>query len=160
MLCYGHVVHFDIVLSPSMQATEAQLFLERHPKYEEIDNISHRLQWCRHHKGLTQNDVATTIGISRNTYIKLETDQTQHFQKNIVDKLSTLFDIPFSDLLDDYSAFLYHGQGRAIDALREIHGLSPTQLAQLWGVDMRLLTAWELDERKMLKKTWMKYFKG
>ena len=53
-------------------------------------------------------------GISRNTYINLETSNLNSFNKATADKLATIFEIPVCDLLDGYNRFLFDGQARQI----------------------------------------------
>ena len=47
-------IHSFRLLAPR-KLVEAQLFHQRHQRYEEIQTVSERLRWCRHYMGLMQN---------------------------------------------------------------------------------------------------------
>ena len=122
---------------------EAQLFNKQYHSYEDIDNIPDRLRFCRHKLGLMQKEVARIAGISRSTYINLETGKFNGFDKNVADKLSKLFNIPVYDILDDYNRFLSCGQGKLIREYRESLNLGKRPFARLIGVDANMLRLWE-----------------
>ena len=99
-------------------------------------------------------------GISRNTYINLETGNLNSFDKTTADKLATIFDIPVYDLLDGYNRFLSHGQAQQIKAYRESFGLGAKPFAKQMGIPIRCLQAWENGQKVVSLKSWEKYFKG
>ena len=139
---------------------EAQLFNKQYHSYEDIDNIPDRLRFCRHKLGLMQKEVARIAGISRSTYINLETGKFNGFDKNVADKLSKLFNIPVYDILDDYNRFLSCGQGKLIREYRESLNLGKRPFARLIGVDANMLRLWENEQKQVSHKSWEKYFKN
>jgi transcriptional regulator with XRE-family HTH domain len=138
---------------------EAQLFNQRYQSYAEIKSIPDRLRWCRHHLGLTQEEVARRVGISRASYIDLEQNAVDHYKKETVDKLAALFGIPSTDLLDEYNLFLYQGQGARIHAYRTSLGLDQRGLARELHIDPSMLQTWEAEKKQMTKASWTRYFK-
>ena len=138
---------------------EVQLFNKQYHCYEDIDNIPDRLRFCRHRLGLMQKEVAKIAGVSRNTYINLETGVLNGFDKTVADKLATLFEIPVYDLLDGYNRFLCHGQARQIQSYRASFGLGQKPFARQMGIPIRCLQDWESGRKVVSLKSWEKYFK-
>ncbi len=98
-------------------------------------------------------------GISRNTYINLETGNLNAFNKATADKLATIFDIPVYDLLDGYNRFLCDGQARQIQEYRKSYGLGQKPFARQMGIPIRCLQDWESGRKVVSLKSWEKYFK-
>ena len=138
---------------------EAQLFNKQYHCYEDIDNIPDRLRFCRHRLGLMQKEVAKIAGVSRSTYINLETGVLNGFDKTVADKLATLFEIPVYDLLDGYNRFLCHGQAQQIQDYRQSYGLGQKPFARQMGIPIRCLQDWESGRKVVSLKSWEKYFK-
>ena len=152
-------IHSFRFISPR-KLLEAQLFNKQYRNYEEIKNVHERLRRLRHHKGLLQKEVAKFLGISRKKYTSLENGWIQHVEKDIVDKLSDLYQIPVKDLLDDYSYFLYCGQGKLLREYREKKNLERSELAEKVGVRTHYITMWEEEEIKISQKVWERCFKN
>lgn len=152
-------VHSFRLMTPR-KLLEAQIFNRQYHSYEDIDNIPDRLRFCRHRLGLMQKEVAEVAGISRSTYINLETGNHNSFDKTVADKLAALFDIPVCDLLDDYNRFMALGQGKLIREYRESMKLGKKPFARLLGVSTNLIRAWEGETKQISLKSWEKYFKG
>ena len=138
---------------------EAQLFNRQYHSYEDIDNIPDRLRFCRHKLGLMQKEVAQIVGIARSTYVNLETDNHNGFDKTTADKLSKLYNIPVYDLLDDYNRFIAVGQGKLIRKHRESLNLGKRPFARTLGVDANMIRLWESERKQISLKSWEKYFK-
>lgn len=109
---------------------EAKTFNLQYHNYSEIQKVSDRLRWCRHHMGLMQKEVAELVGITRANYTDLETAAVDYYPKEVVDKLADLFHVPPTDFLDEYNHFLYLGQGNAIRGYRLQLGLTQSGLAK------------------------------
>lgn len=152
-------IHTFRLIAPR-KLLEAQLFNKQYHSYEDIDNIPDRLRFCRHRLGLMQKEVARMAGITRNTYINLETGNLNSFNKTTADKLATLFEIPVCDLLDGYNRFLWDGQARQIQEYRQSFGLGQKPFARQMGIPIRSLQAWESGRKVVSLKSWEKYFKG
>lgn len=116
------------------QYLSSQKFFRENQAYESITNVADRLRWCRNSLGLMQKDVAARIGVSRNVYVAMETGNTQYCSAAVADKLAELYQIPVSDLLDDYNLFLYRGPAEQIKKHRSKLGLSPKEYAKYLGV--------------------------
>lgn len=114
-----YIHSFRVIVPRSFE--DKKSFNTKYRFYEDIDNVSARLKWCRMHMGLEQKDAAVRVGISVGQYSDMEIGKKDHIPKDTADKLSLLFRIPVTDLLNDYALFLYNGQGRTICEYR--HGL-------------------------------------
>ena len=152
-------IHTFRLIAPR-KIMEAQSFNKQYRSYSEIENIQDRLRWCRHNMGLMQKEVAERIGTSRWYYKALESGAVDYYSKDIVDKLTILFDIPIEDLLDSYNLFLYKGQGRLIREYRESVGLNNNQFARMLNIDPVMLRNWENDKKRMTVNSWEKHFKS
>jgi DNA-binding XRE family transcriptional regulator len=110
--------------------------------------------------GLMQEEAAQRVGISRRQYFDLETGAVEHYEKEMVDKLAALFGVPPTDFLDEYNLFLYKGQGEQVREYRVRCGLEQGPMARALHVDVRMLQAWETEQKQMTRASWEKYFKG
>jgi transcriptional regulator with XRE-family HTH domain len=131
-----------------------QLLIARHlveaEKFNCIDplalvNTSDKLRFYRHKKALFQRDVADYAGIDRSTYIRYEND-IDYYQPHKLAKIAELLDVGISDLVDDYNAFLYQGQGQQIRNLRETMKLTQKEFGKHFGVHAGTVKRWESDK--------------
>lgn len=74
-------------------------------------------------------------------------------------KLAELYNIPVTDLLDDFNLFLYNDQGKQIRAKRMQLGLSRKEYAKILGVHPGSPKKWEINTVRIFKSTWKKHFK-
>lgn len=138
--------------------TETERMIQTDP--EALETTADKLRYYRHVHGLEQQEVAVYIGLYRGTYAGYETPGTRDYYP--VDKLTTLaelFNVPLEYLLDDYNRFLYKGQGRQVQALRERMGLSRREFADRLDVWPSTVRDWETDSVRMTKQTWEKLFR-
>lgn len=135
---------------------DAQLFNQKYHSYAEIDNVPDRLRWCRHKLGMMQKDSAEAAGVSRSYYIHLENGECEKYPLPVMDKLSELYQVPVTDLLDAYNRFLYDGQGQQIRTFRLGCGMTVSQFADRLGVYASTVRKWESDRAVILKRTWEK----
>lgn len=99
---------------------DAEKFNIRYAYPSQIDNTTDELRWYRHNKGLLQKDVADYTGIYCKTYCRYETGGVDYYPIEVMQKIAGLFSVPVTELLDDYSLFLYYGQGQQIRAMRQL----------------------------------------
>ena len=138
---------------------EAQRVTRQYHSYMEIGNVPDRLRWCRLHLGLLQREVAERVGITTPFYIDLETGACEHTPDAVMERLAALYGVPVTDLLDGYNRFLYAGQARQIQALRQRTGLSRAAFARQTGISESSLRAWETETKTISKKCWDRYFR-
>lgn len=139
--------------------TETERMLQTDP--EALETTADKLRYYRHVRGLEQQEVAVYIGLYRGTYAGYETPGARDYYP--VDKLTALaelFNVPLEYLLDDYNRFLYKGQGRQVQALRERMGLSRRELADRLDIWPSTVRDWETESVRMTKQTWKKLFKS
>lgn len=146
-------IHSFRLIAPR-KLLDAQLFNQRYHSYAEISSVPDRLRWCRHRLGLMQAEVAQKIGVSRSLYVHMESGVCEKCPLDIMDKLAALYQVPVTDLLDEYNLFLYRGQGQQVKALRESRSMSVSQFAECLGVYATTVRKWEADQARMCKRTW------
>lgn len=152
-----YIIKFRLIAPRKL--LEARKFNMQYKNYKDIENIPERLRWCRHQNGFLQKEVADKIGISRKAYTSMENGKIIHYERQIVDKLSELYQIPVKDLLDEYSYFLYCGQGKVLREYREKHGLDVQEMADKVGVKPHHIRLWEDEEIEISKKVWERRFR-
>lgn len=139
---------------------EAQSFNKHYHRYEEIDNIPDRLRWCRHSQGLLQNEVADYLEMHRCTYSNIEGGYSQNYTYEMAKKLSDLYGLPERDFMDEFSQFLYDGQGQRIRAYRAKLGMGRKPFCRYTGIPLTNIRIWESEQKVISRKSWEKYFKG
>ena len=108
---------------------------------------------------MLQREVADYIGVDRSTYIHYETVGRDYYPIENMEKLAALFGVPVTELLDEFNSFLYHNQGKQIQARREALGMTVIQYAKHLGVQPDKLRKWESNQVQISKTTWEKHFK-
>lgn len=134
--------------------TEAEKFNLRYPDPSKIPTVADRLRYYRYKKALLQRDVARHIGIDRGTYAQYE--ETDHFIPidNLI-KIAGLFGIdPQELILDDYSRFLFEGQGKQIRAIRKGMGMTQNEFGRLMGVHGGTVKKWEAERVQIQQATY------
>lgn len=77
-------------------------------------------------------------------------------------KLAQLYDAPLEEFMDEYSLFIYNGQGgqgKQVVAARKRLEMTQKEVEDKLGVNLSALKNWEQDRVVMHKATWEKYFK-
>lgn len=146
-------IHSFRLVAPH-KLVEAEKFNIRYTEPSQIDNTPDRLRWYRYQKGLLQADVAAYAGIDRVTYSRYEEGIHEYYPIEIMTKAAELFEIPVTELLDEYNLFLYYGQGKQIRLMREIRGMSINEYARQLGIYGSNLRRWESGEVRITKRSW------
>ena len=145
-------------LNAPRKQLEAQLFQNRWGSYEAIDNIPDRLRWLRHSRGLMQKEVAEIAGVSRSVYIDLETGAAKQMPVQAADKLAQFYDVPVTELLDDYSRFLLNDPPAQLRQRRMESGMTRGAFAQQLGTSLSNLERWETGKCTISYKCWERFF--
>ena len=103
--------------------------------------------------------MADYVGIDRSTYIHYEND-SDYYQPDKLVKIAELLEVDISNLLDDYNAFLYQGQGLQIRNLRKAMKLTQREFGKRSGAYAGTVKRWERDMIHIFKNTWIKLFKN
>ena len=156
---YAPLCVISFRVSSPHRLQDAQQLLRKYRSYDEITFVPDRLRWQRHRLGMMQKEVAHRVGITRAVYFGMEDGTVDCWQIETVDKLSKLFSIPLTDLLDEYNRFLYEGQGKSIETLRKESGLGKKAFARSLGISHNLLREWEQEAKCVSKNSWERYFK-
>lgn len=147
---------FPLLLPHHLQ--EAEKFNIRFPTPDSITKTSDKLRWHRYKKGLLQREVADHLGIDRTTYIHYEENERDYYPIQHMEKLADLYDVPVTELLDEYNMFLYGNQGQKIRTQRISLGMTREQYAKALGVPVGTLKKWEGNRVRIAKDTWKKFF--
>lgn len=126
-----------------------------------LTTTADKLRYCRHVRGLEQQEVAACVTLHRGTYAGYETSGARDYYP--LDKLSSLaelFEVPLEYLLDNYNRFLCEGQGRQVRELRERMGLSRREFADRLAVWPTTVRDWETEAVRMTRQTWEKLFRS
>ena len=129
-----------------------------HQPYCAIESVSDRIRWLRMQKGLTQKEAAERIGVGRPTYGDYETGVIDRFDPVVIRKIAELYEVPVTDLLDSYNAFLMNGQGEQLRQWRTSLGKNPKEMAEYLGVAVSNIVTWEREEKIMTKKLYERCF--
>ena len=69
-------------------------------------------------------------------------------------KIAALFEVPVTELLDEYNLFLYYGQGEQIRNMRRLRNMSVNEYALRLGICGSVLGKWENDKVRITKRSW------
>ena len=152
--CFAPLCLHTFRLLAPRRLLEAQLFNQKYRRYEDIISVPDRLRWCRHSKGLTQEEVANAVGIYKQSYAKLELEHKETPSLDKMERLAAFFEIPITDLLDDYNLFLYRGQAQQIRSHRERLGMTVPQFAQHHNIHPSYIYKWENGTTVISRKMW------
>lgn len=133
---------------------EAEKFSMRYSDPSQIDNTPDKLRWYRYSCGLLQRDVAEYAGMDRSTYSSYEEIGRDYYPIENMLKISELFSVPVTELLDDYNLFIYHNQGEQIKKMRENRNMTQREFARRLGVPYGTLQQWEQNRVQMFKSAW------
>ena len=78
----------------------------------------------------------------------------------MAERLARVYDVPVTDLLDEFNNFLYDGQANRIRTYRESLKLGKKPFARKMGIPIRSLQEWESERKVISLKCWERYFKG
>ncbi len=138
---------------------EAGKFNIRYRDPSLIESTADKLRWYRHQKGMLQREVAAYVGIDRSTYIHYEDGVKELYPAETMRKLAELYDVPVEALLDDYNMFMFNGQGKQVQELRQSMGMSVVQFAEELKVYPSSIRRWEDDSQLMFRSTWERLIK-
>ena len=133
---------------------EAEKFNIRYSDPSQIDNTPDKLRWYRYRCGLRQRDVADYAGMDRSTYSGYEEFVRDYYPIDKMLKISELFSVPVTELLDEYNLFLYKNQGEQIKKMREARNMTQREFARRLGVSYGALQQWEQNRVQMFKSAW------
>lgn len=134
--------------------TEAEKFNIRYPDPSKIPTVADKLRYYRYRKALRQRDVAEYVGIDRGTYATYE-ESADFIPLDNLMKIAELLELDPRDLLiDDYSRFLYEGQGQQIRTIRKELGLTQNEFGRRMGVHGGTVKKWEANRVQIQRETY------
>lgn len=120
-----------------------------------LKSISDKLRFYRHNAGLSQEDVANYLEISRVTYCSYE-NGVSNYSFKILLRLAERYNIDVDVLLDDYHKFIYNEQGQHIKAIRKELNLKQYELANILNISDNILKRCERDKARLSRKNYDK----
>ncbi len=159
----GKIIYlpFYILTFPLCQfykTVEANDYIINNPDPKKLKTTAEKLRWFRYKNRILQIEVAQAIGIDRSTYINYEKLEHRAYPHENLKLIAKLYNIDLIDLLDEYNMFLYNGQGKQIQALRQSMNLDIYEFANLFGVKSTTVENWENESVTISKKTWRKLY--
>ena len=157
----GHTIYAPLYVHrfkfiPNRHLSKYQILMYDISSSDKFQSMAYKLRWHRMNNGLFQSDVADKIGVSKCTYMRYETGEIETYPLDMLSKISDLFKIEITDLLDDYHLFLYQGQAQQIKKLRKTLNLTQLEFAKCIDVPLGTLKKWEKNSVFMRKKTFIK----
>ena len=149
----------EVRLIAPRKLLDAQLFCKKYRNYRDITFIPDKLRWCRYSRGMTQEEVAHQVDLSKQSYARLETSWNETPSIDTLKKVSYFYELPLEDLLDDYATFRYLGQAQQAKAHRAQLGLSVSEFATLHNVSQSNIYAWEKGIKVISRRMWARCYK-
>lgn len=119
---------------------------------------SQKIRYFRHKNFMYAKDVAKYLGITRKNYCHYEGNTYDYCPLSTLEKLSQLYQIPITELLDDYHLFLYNNPGKFIRQYRKSLNLTQKQFAEKLHVNVCTVRCWESEYHRILRPTYEKLF--
>lgn len=94
------------------------------------------------------------LEIDRATYSEYEENIRDFYPVKHLEKLSRLYNIQVTDLMDDYNRFLYDGQSKRLKEIRKQQQLTQSGLAKLLNMKVTTIKNWERGSVRMYKSSW------
>ena len=129
-----------------------------HQPYSSLQSVSDRIRWLRLQRRITQKEAAEMVGIGRANYVDYETGTIERFDPAVIKRIAELYEVPVTDLLDHYNAFLMSGQGEQVRQWRTSLGKNYKEMGEYLGVATSNVISWEREEKIMTKKLYERCF--
>lgn len=129
-----------------------------HQPYSSLQSVPDRIRWLRLQRQITQKEAAEMVGIGRANYVDYETGTIERFDPAVIKRIAELYEVPITDLLDHYNAFLMRGQGEQIRQWRTSLGKNYKEMGEYLGVATSNVISWEREEKIMTKKPYERCF--
>lgn len=106
----------------------------------EIDGPGARIRSARKARGMTQDDLAAAVGVSRSAVAQWETDRAGQVRGNLA-RVAAVLDIPVAHLVDSAAAPAIPADGTELALLRLYRECSPEDRHWLLHTARRLARA-------------------
>jgi len=129
-----------------------------HQPYSSLQSVPDRIRWLRLQRRITQKEAAEMVGIGRANYVDYETGTIERFDPAVIKRIAELYEVPVTDLLDHYNAFLMSGQGEQVRRWRTSLGKNYKEMGEYLGVATSNVISWEREEKIITKKLYERCF--
>lgn len=134
----------------------AERFLKMYPNPEELTRTADKIRYYRHKKGVLITDLASYASLDRKTMSHYECKNRKHYSISSLERIAEYLEIPVTALLDDYTRFIYQGQGKQLKEYRKSHSLRQIDLARQLQVSKTSIQRWESEKKRISKDTFDK----
>ena len=108
-------------------------------------------------KHLAIKQVASEVGISVDTLMRIEKNEYTMHKPDKLNKLCEILDIPAERICSPYQLFLMNNQGEQILKFRNNNHLSQSALADMLGISHQRIGTWEKNKNRMPYEVWIKF---
>ena len=129
--------------------------------FNEIDNTTFggAIKKQRIARHMTIKTLAKAIGVSKETYMRMEQNKYEPHNADKLKALCNLLDLNAQKICSPYQLFLLNNPGEQILEFRKSRNLSQRELANLLGVDRQAVSRYENNINPMPPELWKEYIK-
>ena len=107
-------------------------------------------------KHMTIKDLAKTIGVSKETYMRMEQNKYDLHNADKLNALCDILDLNAQKICSPYQLFLLNNPGEQILEYRKSHNLSQRELTNMLGIDRQAISRYENNINTMPLELWIK----
>lgn len=136
----------------------AERFLRMNPNPEELKRTADKIRYYRYKKGVLIADLASYASLDRKTMSHYECPERKNYSISSLKCIAEYLEVPVTALLDDYTRFIYQGQGRQLKEYRKSHSIRQIDLARQLHVSKTSIQKWESEKKRISKDTFDKLY--
>ena len=129
--------------------------------FNEIDDTTFGgiIKKQRIEKHMTIKALAKAIGVSKETYIRMEQNKYVLHNADKLRKLCDILDLDAQKICSPHQLFLLNNPGEQILEFRKSRNLSQRELANLLDIDRQAISRYENNINPMPPELWKEYIK-
>lgn len=152
---YAPVYCLRIPLIPT-NLPAAERFLRLNPDPDKLKRTADKIRFYRYQKKVLISDLASYVPLDRKTMSHYECAERKHYSMESLERIAEYLEVPVQKLLDDYTRFIYYGQGKTLKIYRKKYGMCQGDFAQKLKVSKSTIQKWEREEKCMSKNMFEK----
>lgn len=110
-------------------------------------------------KHMTIKNLAKAIGVSKETYMRMEQNKYALHNADKLRKLCDILDLDTQKICSPYQLFLLNNPGEQIKSYRLEHNLTQFELANMFFIHKKTLSKWENNKSQMPYDKWRIFIK-
>lgn len=132
------------MLDKSKQSLTLKIKSRKLDKIKKDKSFGNQLKYQRIKKGLTQNELASRLNVSRDVILHLENKDKQLYDVELIKNILSIIDEEQKiKINDDYLNFILYNPGQKIRLYRGKYNLNKNEFAQIMGVSRKTVRCWE-----------------